>query len=192
MTNEFPPIPLNDEQKKDICMVVGVGCDRETAAKYARTTWAALHEAMNLDREFAAEVRYREAVVELQHMYQIREASKKEANWRTSVWWLEALAPERYGPRGTGMVNTRQLKIFLEHVSTTLVVEVHNDEDRERLLDALKHAAEKVDQFLRDDSLPERSITVANLLAETDEVVNDRPLTSAGNPATNTNEESDG
>jgi hypothetical protein len=191
MTSEIPPIQLTDEQKKDICMVVGVGCDRETAAKYARTTWVALHEAMNLDREFATEVRYKEAVVELQHMYQLREASKKEANWRASVWWLEALAPERYGPRGTGLVNTRQLKIFLEHVSTTLVVEVHNDEDRERLLAALKHAAEKVDQLLRDESLPERSVTAANLLAQKDDVVIEPLPISADDSATNTNDQSD-
>jgi hypothetical protein len=143
--------PLTDQQKNEICSVISVGCDRDTAAKYARTTWADLHAAMHADPSFAVRVRYEEAVTEIKHMTQIRIASKKEANWRISVWWLERLAPDRYGPRGSGEVNARQLKKFVEHVGATLINDVHHDEDRDRLLARLQSTADTLELFLRDD-----------------------------------------
>jgi hypothetical protein len=170
MSDSASAIELSDEQKKNICIVVANGCDRETAAKFARTTWAAIHAAMNADHKFAADVRFEEAVVELNHMVSVHKAAKKEANWRASVWWLEAMHPERYGPRGSGQVTSKQLKLYVEHIATTLVVEVHNDEDRERLLSKLHETATTLEQLLRDEFVPERSVTAASLLAERDDV----------------------
>jgi hypothetical protein len=189
MSIESQSNSLTDQQKEDVGMVVASGCDRETAAKYARTTWAAIHATMSEDRTFAARVRHLEARAELRHMLQIQKASEKEANWRTSVWWLEALAPERYGPRGTGIVNTKQLKLYLEHVATTLVVEIHNNEDRERLLAKLQHTAVMLDLFLRDESVPERPSTAAILLSENVTGSNDEPPTAAGVTTTAAEEE---
>jgi hypothetical protein len=160
---------LTDQQKNDICGVIGIGCDRDTAAKYAHTTWADLHAAMHSDPDFAARVRHEEAVIEIKHMTQIRIASKKEANWRISVWWLERLAPDQYGPRGSGDVSARQLKKFIEHVGATLVNDVHNDDDRKRLLTRLQSTADTLELFLRDDFQPDESLVdeprleVANL-----------------------------
>jgi hypothetical protein len=132
---------------------------------------------MNADHKFAADVRFEEAVVELNHMVSVHKAAKKEANWRASVWWLEAMHPERYGPRG--QVTSKQLKLYVEHIATTLVVEVHNDEDRERLLSKLHETATTLEQLLRDEFVPERSVTAASLLAASDDVPNQPPPTTA-------------
>lgn len=168
MSDSASGFGLSDEQKKDICAIVANGCDRETAAKYARTTWAAIHAAMNEDRKFAEEVRLREALVELNHMRSLHKAAEKEANWRISVWWLETMHPERYGPRGSGQVTAKQLKLYVEHIATTLVVEVHNDDDRNRLLSKLHETAATLEQLLRDEFVPVRRVTATSLLAESD------------------------
>jgi hypothetical protein len=87
------------------------------------------------------------------------------------------------------MVNTKQLKMYLEHVATTLVVEIHNDEDRERLLAKLRYTAVTLELFLRDESVPERPATAASLLPESDAGSNDEPPTAAGVTTTSTDEE---
>jgi hypothetical protein len=134
---------------------------------------------MNADHKFAEEVRFQEAVFELNHMRSLTKAAEKEANWRISVWWLETMHPERYGPRGSGQVTVKQLKLYVEHIATTLVVEVHNDEDRERLLSKLHETAATLEQLLRDEFVPERSVTAASLLAASDDVPNQPPPTTA-------------
>jgi hypothetical protein len=189
MTNEPEHCTLTDEQKRDVCGVVAAGCDRETAAKYARTTCTAVRAAIDADPEFAAEVRFMEANIELHHMRNVRKAGENVTNWRTSAWWLERLAPERYGPRGTGLVNTKQLKLYIDHISATLVVDVHNDEDRKRLLAKLKHTAKTLELLLRDESTPEQSIipSASALLAEADTAAPAEP--PIADSATSTNEE---
>jgi hypothetical protein len=163
---------LTEIQKQDVCTVVGAGCDRETAAKYARTSSTTIRAAMEADAEFAAEVRYKEAAVELHHMLNIYHAGKTVANWRTSAWWLERLAPERYGPRGAGTVTTRQLKTYIEHISATLIVDVPDDEVRKQLLDKLKHTAKTLELLFRDESISDPSVvpTASSLLSEVDAI----------------------
>ena len=154
MPNDATPI-LTDEQKREICKTLASGCDRETAAKYARTTWAEMHAAMHADGRFGADVRRAEAGVELRHMLRLEEASKKESNWRISAWWLERLAPDRYGPRGAGTVNPRELRKFIEQLGTVLYDEVHNQDDRDRLVKRLEWTSQTLELFLRDDLPPE-------------------------------------
>jgi hypothetical protein len=153
------PNSLSRQQQDDICTALHVGCDRESAAKFARTTWAEVHAAMQADATFAARLRYEESLVELLHMTQLRKASEKEANWRISVWWLERLYPERYGPRGAGSIGPRELRKFMEQLGTVLIDEVHDVEDRERLVRRLEWMADTLELFLRDDVPPEESAT---------------------------------
>lgn len=151
------PNSLTSRQQNEIRGAILLGCDRETAAKYAQTTWAELHIAMQADPGFAAQLRHDEAAVEIQHMKQLRLASEKEANWRISIWWLERLYPDRYGPRGAGEINPRQLKKFIEHLAAVLFDEVRNDEDRERLIKCFEVMANTLELFLRDDLPPDES-----------------------------------
>lgn len=143
--------PLNSEQRNQICHALRVGSDRETAAKFAHTTWAEIHAAMQADAAFAAEIRNVEACIEVSHLQQLREASKKESNWRISVWWLERLHPERYGARTAGTISSRELKKFINHMAAVLVDEVQHKEDRERLMRRLEWMAHTLELYLRDE-----------------------------------------
>lgn len=143
--------PLTSEQRNHIRHALCVGSDRETAAKFAHTTWAEVHAAMQADPAFAAEIRNVEACIEVSHLQQLREASKKPANWRISAWWLERLHPERYGARSVGTISSRELKKFIQHMAAVLVDEVQHKEDRERLVRRLEWMAHTLELFLRDE-----------------------------------------
>ena len=97
MTSELITPALTDEQKGQICGILSVGCDRETAANFVGCSLADIRRAMQHDRAFAANVRRTEAGVELSHMRTVQEAAKEAKNWRASVWWLERRSPERFG-----------------------------------------------------------------------------------------------
>lgn len=173
------PNPLTRQQQDDVCNALHVGCDRETAAKYSRTTWAEVHAAMQADVAFAARLRYEESLIELRHMTQLRTASEKEANWRISVWWLERLYPDRYGPRSAGSISTRELRKFMEQLGAVLVDEVRDDEDRERLLRRLEWMAHMLELFLRDDvTLEEQAATETNDAESADANADSDPFAS--------------
>jgi len=142
---------LTTEQRNHICHALRVGSDRETAAKFAHTTWAAVHAAMQADAAFAADIRNVEACVEVWYLQQLREASQKETNWRIATWWLERLHPERYGARSVGTISSRELKKFINHMAAVLVDEVQRKEDRERLVRRLEWMAHTLELFLRDE-----------------------------------------
>jgi hypothetical protein len=89
---------------------------------------------MEHDSAFAASVLRAEAGIELGHMRTIQQAAKDVKNWRTSAWWLERRAPERFGPRGAGKVNLRQLKAFVGMLIDILCQEFQNEEQRHRIL----------------------------------------------------------
>jgi hypothetical protein len=105
------------------------------------------------DAEFAAAVCRSEAGAELNHMRNIQQAAKDEKNWRASVWWLERRSPERYGPRGAGVVTARQIKAFVEILADVLREDVRDAEERQQILARLNTLAGSVDQMLRDNQL---------------------------------------
>jgi hypothetical protein len=151
MNTPSAPRELTDEQKRHVSAVLNAGCDREGAAKYAGCSWAELHHAMALDAKFAREVRKTEATTELRHMKNVWEAAGKHDQWRASIWWLERLAPERYGPRATGLVTLRQLRFFIAQIGTILTEEVRRPDDRRRLLGRLDRMAHSLERLLRDE-----------------------------------------
>src|SRR4051812_28378597 len=104
MTGELVQTTLTDAQKGQICGILSVGCDRETAANFAGCTTADIGRTMRDDPAFAAHVHRTEAGCEMGHMRTVQEAAKDAKNWRASVWWMERHAPERFGPRGAGVV----------------------------------------------------------------------------------------
>jgi hypothetical protein len=154
---------LTDEQKGQICGILSVGCDRHTAANFVGCSLADIRRAMQQDATFAADVCRAEAGAELHHMRTVQQATKEEKNWRASVWWLERRSPERFGPRGPGVVTARQLKAFIEILADALREDVRNSDDRQQVIKRLKSLADSVDRTLRDAqmNLGDSSIVVA-------------------------------
>jgi hypothetical protein len=141
---------LTDEQKGQIYGILSVGCDRQTAANFVGCSLAAIRQTMQRDPAFADGVCRAEAGAELNHMRNVQQAAKDEKHWRASVWWLERRAPERYGPRGPGAIQSRQLKAFIEILSGILCDEVRDAAERQRILDRLNALAASARQMLLD------------------------------------------
>jgi hypothetical protein len=149
MTCEPIPSELSNEQQAQVCGVLSVGCDRQTAADYLGCSLADIRRAMQSDSAFAASVRRAEASVELMHMRNVQELAKDKKDWRASVWWLERRAPERFARRA-GAVTARQLKAFVALLTGAIQEDVRCDEDRARLVARLNTICVSVDRMLRD------------------------------------------
>lgn len=132
---------LTEKQKQEAALVLSVGCDRETAAKYVGCAIDELVESARRDDGFAAALRKSEAGVELAHMRNIQQAAKDEKHWRASVWWLERLAPERFARRDAGVVTRRELAGLLSTIASGIAAEVRHEDDRQRVLDKLTEVA---------------------------------------------------
>ena len=137
---------LTSQQQHDVCLILSTGCDRLAAAKYVGCSLADLRRAMRNVPQFAADVRRSEAVVEMTHMGNVRNAARDDKHWRASVWWLERRAPERYGRRDAGVVTTQQIESFVDQLVAAVAEEIHDEGDRERLLGRLNRVAESLDQ----------------------------------------------
>ena len=153
MTCELIPSELTDEHKGQIYGILSVGCDRQTAANFVGCSLAEIRRAMQQDATFAAGVCRAEAGAELNHMRNVQQAAKDEKHWRASVWWLERRSPERFGPRGPGVVTARQLRAFVEILADVLREDVRDADERQQILARLNTLASSVDQMLRDNQL---------------------------------------
>lgn len=148
MTSELIPIELSAEQKGQVCGILSVGCDRETAANFVGCSISDIGRAMQRDSSFSATVRRTEAAAELNHMRNVQQAAKDEKHWRASVWWLERRSPERFGARSAGTVTTRQLKAFINMLGDSLSDEIHDDADRQRVLARFDQVINTLDQMI--------------------------------------------
>jgi|tagenome__1003787_1003787.scaffolds.fasta_scaffold20768645_2 hypothetical protein len=144
---------LTNEQKANICGILSVGCDRETAANFVGCTTADIGRTMRQDPAFAANVHRTEAGCELSHMQTVKEAAKEPKNWRASVWWMERHAPERFGPRGAGVVTIRQLDEFLNVLTDLISEEVDCDDIQRRILARMADALRALEELVRMSAL---------------------------------------
>ena len=138
--------PFSEEQRGEVCAVLGLGCGRATAAKRIGREEVELYEEASRNPEFAAEMRQAESAYELRHMKNVYEAASDPKNWRVSVWALEHVLPERYARRDPGRINASQAVKIVGMVADILVEEVTDEAIRESiqrrigsLLDEFRH-----------------------------------------------------
>jgi hypothetical protein len=153
MTLNIVAPQLTNDQKANICGILSVGCDRETAANFVGCTTADIGRTMRQDPAFAANVHRTEAGCELGHMRTVKEAAKEPKNWRASVWWMERNAPERFGPRGAGAVTIRQLDEFLNVLTDLISEEVDCDDIQRRILARMADALRALEELVRMSAL---------------------------------------
>jgi len=146
---------LTDAQKREVCAILSVGCDRLGAAKYVGCLWEQIRSAMLEDQQFAADIRRAEAGAELTHMRNVQSAARDEKHWRASVWWLERRSPERYGRRDAGAVTPRQLERVVDLLADVVSEEVSDAQDRLHLLERLQQITDSLEQLICDDGSPE-------------------------------------
>lgn len=149
-TSPLQTIQLTAEQQGQVLGILSVGCDRETAAGFIGCTPAEIARAMQGQPTFGAAVRRTEAAAELTCMRTIHEAAKEVKIWRAAVWWLERRSPERFASRGPGTVTTRQLRVFLTIIGDLLNEEIHDLDDRKRVLARLNAYDSLADNLVND------------------------------------------
>jgi hypothetical protein len=149
MRCELIPIELSEEQQAQVCGILSVGCDRQTASDFLGCSLGDLRRAMRQNSTFAAQVRRAEARAELSHMQIVHESSSEKKNWRASIWWLERRSPERFARRA-GAVTSRQLKAFVAILVDIFGDEIRDVEDRQRVGARLNRVVDSLEQILRD------------------------------------------
>ncbi len=150
MTSPLQSMRLTAEQQGQVLGILSVGCDRETAAGFVDCTAAEIAQAMQFDPAFNTIVRRTEAAAELTCMRTLHQAAKDVKTWRAAVWWLERRSPERFASRGAGTVTTRQLRVFLTIIGDLLNEEIHNPDDRKRVLARLNAYDSLADNLAND------------------------------------------
>ena len=142
MTVNEETIQFDDEQKREFCLMISIGCDRETAGKFLGWKPADLHRELEQDAEFHKQLLKAEATPEFSHMRNLHNAAKDEKHWRASVWWLERNAPERYARRAAGALTAAQLQEVIEELAEVIAKEVVSEEERRRLLARFEQIAQ--------------------------------------------------
>jgi len=163
MTRKPISYRLSDEQRRNICLLLSTGCDRDTAAKFSRCSPVDLRREILRDPVFATDVRHAEGMSELAHIRNVQNAAQDVKQWRASVWWLERRSPERFGRRAAGTITTRQLQAFIAQLASSMFEAVQDVEDRERLLERLAQLERLLQEstFCNDD-LPAAPALVDN------------------------------
>jgi hypothetical protein len=166
---------LTDEQKGQICGILSVGCDRETAANFVGCTTADIQRAMQQDVLFAAHVRRTEAASELTHMRTVQEAVRDPKNWRASVWWLEMRSPERFKPRSPSEVTMAQVEEFLNVLTNVICEEIASEADRQRVVERMNDALRALEEQVRAAPLtvPDSQPRLPNNSQATSDTVSD-------------------
>ncbi len=149
MTFDSKQRTLTATQQDQVCGILAVGCDRETAANYAECTTADIHRTMERDVRFADRVRRTEGSTELTYMRTVHKAIEDPKNWRAAVWWLEMHAADRFKPRGAGEVSIAQLHEFLKVLSTIFCEEIQCETDRRRAIGRMYESIRELEELVR-------------------------------------------
>ena len=153
--DNLPPQPAADnDDHPDVRRILGVlkvGGDRETAAHIVGRTIGDLRHQLAEDSQFAARVRRAEAAAEITHMSNVYHAAREKEDWRASVWWLEHRDPDRFVRRSPNTLTTKQLATFMDAVANVLQQEIHDTEDRERVVQRIRTEANEAHRAARID-----------------------------------------
>ena len=147
-------MPLSPEQKRQLCTFANIGCDREIAALLAGCTSGDLQYELAVNETFAAEFARSEATAEFLHVRNVQEAARDVKNWRSSTWWLERRAPDRYGRRAPRSIRLAELTQFFAELSQQMNEVITDEQSRDELLHCLSVGFDRLKESieLEDDA----------------------------------------
>jgi hypothetical protein len=90
---------LNAERRRKILAVVANGSSLRSAARYVGCSHSTILRAVARDPEFAEQMGHALQNVEIEALYNIRKAARKERHWRAAAWLLERTNTDDYGQR---------------------------------------------------------------------------------------------
>jgi hypothetical protein len=162
MTREPTTHRLSDQQRRNICLLLSTGCDREAAANFARCSTVDLQREILCDPAFAADVRHAEGISELAHIRNVQNAAQDVKNWRASVWWLERRSPERFGRRDAGTITIQQLQAFIAQLASSVFDAIQDPDDRQRLMQRLDQLERSLQAADSCHDMPPSAATMAD------------------------------
>lgn len=131
-----PPV-LDDAKKREICAILAVGCNRETAARYVGCHPHTIRNTAHREAPFALELERAESKHEVKHLAFISKAAEEGKYWRAAAWALERKYPGRYGARRPDMFTVEQVSHVLSQFAAVVLEEVPEASQRERILSRL-------------------------------------------------------
>jgi hypothetical protein len=103
------PTRLDEEQRKELCLMIRVGCSVRAAAAHLGIKEQVVRYARRKNAEFDEQVRKAERNRNLLALQNIANAGKK--SWRASAWVLRSADPDHYDyRRQANSLNKRRLK----------------------------------------------------------------------------------
>lgn len=132
--------PLTPWQRDKLVEVILLGCDRATACDYVGCTPQQLAAQIDRDASLERELARAAAQAEVRHMSNVHAASRTEANWRTSVWWLDRRDQSRAAEAAAGPTE-RSLRELIQAMAQILAAELADVQLQRRLIERLLAAA---------------------------------------------------
>ncbi len=126
---------ITEEQRTQICAMIGVGCSLRSAARLAGCCESSVRSLLFRDKAFSERFRKSEQTLEVIALRNVQTAAQK--NWRAAAWLLEHVQPNEYLPIKRDVVTPEQVKLVVELYSETICREVRNHDDRRRVGKAL-------------------------------------------------------
>lgn len=141
---------LDDDEKRQVCAILSVGGDRQTAAACIGCSRRTLRRTIRCDPQFAADVIRAEASAELSHVRNVHKAARDEKHWRASTWWLERRRPQRFARSDPGKLTASQVESLIATLADLVVEEVRDAADCRRLLGRLRRMVKVLDEMSHD------------------------------------------
>jgi hypothetical protein len=146
-----PPV-LDDVKKREICAILAVGCNRETAARYVGCHRTTITKTAQRDESFALALAQAESKYEIVHLSHINKAATEGRYWRAAAWALERKFPLRYGTSIAESFTFEQVTQVLSQFAEALLEEVPEDAIRERILARLGDLTAELRAATKDDA----------------------------------------
>lgn len=163
--------PITDFEKGQLDAVLKMGCNRDTACKYAGVSADRLLAEMQRDPTFERSILHAESQPEVRHIGNVNKASQDEKNWRSSVWWLERREREQETAHDSSQWNyPAAVRDALDRLIEVVTTEIADPSRRQAVVaELLKLAGEGADEAA--DSACKETVAPALLLpaAETEE-----------------------
>jgi len=136
---------LDEAKKREIAVILAVGCTRRTAALFVGCHVDTIRRTAQRDAEFDARLRQAETSHEMLHLKHINSAAAEARYWRAAAWALERKYPDRYGARGPHVVTAEQISGVLAAFAAIVAEEVADEAGRKRIMERLDRLAAELE-----------------------------------------------
>jgi hypothetical protein len=107
------PRVLDDVKRREICALVSVGCDLDTAAKYVGCSPSTIRREALRNEDFHDKLRAAELSGQVEPLRAVRSAAS--TSWRAAAWLLERTNPRRFGRRDAAAYSEEEVSEILDY-----------------------------------------------------------------------------